>query len=123
MARCRARARSAVRRCWSIAAAKRIVDSLGASAAVWPFGTGWRALTPADVEPLSALFVEVYAPLFPGKAEPGETKSATSVRGVAEALAKLDNGDNWDAAFAPPKSASDADVAAVEHEEGWIFGS
>ena len=106
-----------------IAAAKRIVDALGASAAVWPFGTRWRALTAADVEPLSALFVEVYAPLFPAKAEPGETKSATAVRGVAEALAKLDETGKLGAAFAPPKGATETDVASVEREEGWIFGA
>ncbi|HEY3812890.1 MAG TPA: cobalamin biosynthesis protein CbiG [Caulobacteraceae bacterium] len=106
-----------------IAAAKRIIDGLGASAAVWPFGTGWRALTPADVEPLSALFVETYTPLFPAKPEPGEVKSATAVRGVAEALAKLDEAGKLGAAFAPPKSASEKDIAAVEHDEGWMFGA
>ncbi|HWE46851.1 MAG TPA: cobalamin biosynthesis protein CbiG [Caulobacteraceae bacterium] len=106
-----------------IAAAKRIADSLGAGVAVWPFGTGWRALTPADVEPLSALFVETYAPLYPAKPEPGETKSAASVRAVAEALAKLDEAGKLGAAFAPPKGVSEADAAAVEHEEGWILGA
>jgi hypothetical protein len=106
-----------------IAAARRIVDSLGASAAVWPFGTGWRALTPADVEPLSALFIEAYAPLHPVKPEPGETKAAAAVRGVAEALAKLDETGKLGAAFAPAKSPSDKDRAAVETEEGWIFGA
>src|SRR5690606_39416690 len=35
-----------------IPAVRRLLDSLGPSGAVWPFGTGWRALTPEDVEPL-----------------------------------------------------------------------
>ncbi len=106
-----------------MAAMKRIVDQLGPSAAVWPMGTGWRELKEADLEPLSALFIEVYAPLFPVKPEPGETKSAVGVRGVAEALAKLDEAGKLGAAFAPPKPPSDKDRAAVEGEEGWIFGT
>ncbi|MCK3133082.1 hypothetical protein MZG87_28470, partial [Escherichia coli] len=43
-----------------IPAVRRLLESLGPSGAVWPFGTGWRALTPDDVEPLSALVVEVW---------------------------------------------------------------
>ena len=35
----------------------RLLEKLGPSAAVWPFGTGWREPTPADVEPLSVLAV------------------------------------------------------------------
>ncbi len=105
-----------------VAAARRLVESLGPAAAVWPFGTGWRAQTEADVAPLSALFIEVYAPLFPTKAEPGETKAAATVRGVAEHLAKLDEAGKLGAAFAPPSGVSDSDKAVVESEEGWIFG-
>jgi hypothetical protein len=105
-----------------IAAARRLVDGLGASAAVWPFGTGWKALTPADVEPLSVLVAETYAPLFPSKPEPGEVKDATGVRSAAEALARLDETGKLGAAFAPPKGTSEEDVQAVEREEGWILG-
>ena len=43
-----------------IPAVRRLLESLGSSGAVWPFGTGWRELTPDDVEPLSALVVEVW---------------------------------------------------------------
>ena len=106
-----------------IAAVRRLVESLGASAAVWPFGTGWRALSPADVEPLSALFVEIYPALHPGKALPGEVKDATQVRSTAEALAKLDEAGKLGQAFAPPAGTSEADVAAVQREEGWILGA
>jgi hypothetical protein len=106
-----------------IAAARRLVDGMGAAAAVWPFGTGWRALTPADVEPLSALFVEVYPPLFPAKPLPGEVKDAAGVRACAEALAKLDEAGKLGEAFAPPKGAKEADIAAVQGEEGWILGA
>jgi hypothetical protein len=105
-----------------IAAARRLVEGLDPAAAVWPFGTGWRALTEADVAPLSALVVETYAPLFTAKAEPGETKAAAAVRGVAEHLAKLDEAGKLGAAFAPPAGVSDADKTVVENEEGWILG-
>ena len=55
-----------------IAAARRVLESLGAAGAVWPFATAWRAQTPADIESLSALFIEIYAPLYPAKPEPGD---------------------------------------------------
>jgi hypothetical protein len=105
-----------------VAAVRRLVEHLGPSAAVWPFGTGWRALTAADVEPLTALIVEVYPTLFPTAPEPGEVKDATQVRGTCEALAKLDEAGKLGEAFAPPKGTSEKDVALVQREEGWILG-
>ncbi len=106
-----------------IAAIKRLVDELGSSAAVWPFGTGFRALTADDLEPLSALVVEVYPALFPTTPEPGEVKDATAVRGTCDALARLDEAGKLGAAFAPPKGLAEDDVAAAEREEGWILGA
>nr|WP_222934379.1 cobalamin biosynthesis protein CbiG [Caulobacter sp. 17J80-11] len=106
-----------------IAAVRRLVEELGPAAAVWPFGTGWRALTPADVQPLSVVVAEVYPVLQPTAPEPGEVKDATQVRGAAEAFAKLDDADRLGALFAPPAGTSDADVAVVEREEGWILGA
>jgi hypothetical protein len=106
-----------------IAMARRILESLGPSGAVWPFGTGWRALTAADVDPLSALFIEVNGALYPAAPEPGEVKDATRVRGVAEALAKLDEAGKLGDAFAPRAAMKDKDVAAVAAEEGWMFGA
>jgi hypothetical protein len=106
-----------------IAAVRRLVEELGPAAAVWPFGTGWRALTPADLEPLSAVVAEIYPPLFPTAPEPGEVKDAGQVRGVAEALAKLDDAGKLGALFAPAAGVSEADRAAVEREEGWILGA
>jgi hypothetical protein len=106
-----------------IAAVRRLVEELGPSAAVWPFGTGWNALTLADVEPLSAVVAEIYPPLFPTAADPGEVKDAAQVRGVAEALAKLDDTGKLGILFAAPKDVSEADRAVVEREEGWILGA
>lgn len=106
-----------------IAAAKRLLDELGPAGAVWPFSFGWRAPTAADLEPLRALIVEVYPSLFPVKPEPGEVKDRAQVRETAEHLARLDEQGKLAALFAPPKTATAEDVAAVEREEGWILGA
>ena len=106
-----------------VPAVRRLLDSLGPSGAVWPFGTGWRELTPDDVEPLSALVVEVWPSLFPTKPEPGEFKDQAQVRTTAEALARLDEAGDLAKAFAPPKTATPDLIAQVEHEEGWILGA
>jgi hypothetical protein len=101
---------------------RRLLESLGPSGAVWPFGTGWRALDAADVEPLSALVVEVWPSMFPVKPETGEFKDQAQVRSVAEALAHLDEAGDLAKAFAPPKGAAEDLIARVEQEEGWILG-
>ena len=101
---------------------RRLLESLGPSAAVWPFGTGWRALDTADVEPLSALVVEVWPSMFETQPQPGEFKDQAQVRTTAEALAKLDEAGDLSKAFAPPKGADDAILAKVATEEGWILG-
>lgn len=107
-----------------VPAVRRLLDRLGASAAVWPFGTGWRALGEADVEPLSALVAEVRPELF-GEARPetGEFKDQARVRHAALALADLDERGELATAFGPPKSAAEALIAAVESEEGWALGA
>ena len=106
-----------------MAMVRRLADDLGPSVAAWPFGTGWRALDKADVEPLSVLIAEVHAPLFPAKPEPGEVKTAAAVRTVAEALSRLDEKDELGKLFAPPKGASDKEIAVVTSEEGWMLGA
>lgn len=102
---------------------RRLLESLGPSGAVWPFGTGWRALDAADVEPLSALAVEVWPSMFDGKPQPGEFRDQAQVRATAEALAKMDEAGELAKAFAPPKDADEALIARVEQEEGWILGA
>ncbi len=106
-----------------IPAVRRLLDSLGPSGAVWPFGTGWRALNAEDVEPLSALVVEVWPSMFDAKPQIGEFKDQAQVRATAEALAKMDEAGDLSKAFAPPKGADEALIAKVEQEEGWILGA
>lgn len=102
---------------------RRLLEKLGPSAAVWPFGTGWRELTPADVEPLSALVVEVWPSIFDGKPAEGEYKDQAQVRSTAEALARMDDAGELGRAFAPPKGATAELIEKVEQEEGWILGA
>jgi hypothetical protein len=105
-----------------IAAAKKLVDELGTSVAVWPFGTGWRALTTADVDPVSVLVAEVYPTLWPVTPAAGEVKDAAQVRTVCEHLAELDDKGRLGAVFGPAAPVDDETRARVEREEGWILG-
>jgi len=102
---------------------RRLLESLGPSGAVWPFGTGWRALDSADVEPLSALVVEVWPSMFPAAPEAGEFKDQAQVRATAEALAKMDEAGDLAKAFGPARGTDEALIAQVEQEEGWILGA
>ena len=100
--------------------AKQLKDLLGESAKVWPFETGWRALTAEDVG--AAVIAEVYPALVEVKPEPGEVPDRAQVRALCEHFAKLDETGKLAAAFAPKSAASLEQVAAVEGEEGWILG-
>ena len=101
---------------------RRLLEKLGSASAVWPFGTGWRKLDTADVEPISTLVVEVWPSMWNAKPEAGEFKDQAQVRVTAEAFAQMDEAGDLAAAFAAPKDATEAQVAAVETEEGWILG-
>ncbi len=105
-----------------IPAAQRLKAELGDACAVWPFSTGWKALTPEDLEGKDALLVEVYPSLMSVKPEAGETPDRAQVRSLCEHFAKLDEAGKLAAVFAPPKDATEALIAQVEAEEGWILG-
>lgn len=105
-----------------IPAVRRMVDELGDRATVWPFATGWRAVEAADVADREVLAVEVYPSMLTAKPESGETPDRAQVRALCEYFAKLDDQGKLGALFAAPKAATEADVAAVEREEGWILG-
>ena len=88
----------------------------------WPFDTGWKAITEADLDGVEILAAEVKLGLAgPAQPLPGEAKELAPVRALAERVAKLDEAGKLGAAFAAPKDVPEAEVAAVEHEEGWIL--
>ena len=101
---------------------RRLLESLGASGAVWPLGTGWRALDAADVEPLSVLVAEVWPSMWPTTAAEGEFKDQAQVRTTAEHFALMDERGELSTAFGPKKGTDEALIAQVEGEEGWILG-
>jgi len=101
---------------------RRLLESLGPSAAVWPLGTGWRALDTADVEPLSVLVAEVWPSMWPTTVAEGEFKDQAQVRTTAEAIALMDERGDLSKAFGPKKGTDEALVAQVQDEEGWILG-
>lgn len=106
-----------------VPAVKRMVDELGEKAAVWPFATGWRALSPVDLHGLEALIVEIYPALVPVRADAGEIADRAQVRTLAEHFARMDEQGRLALAFAPPKGTDPETVADVEREEGWILGA
>jgi len=100
---------------------KRLKKAKGEAFRVWPFETGWKAVTEADLEGAEALAAEVSLLLQPATPQPGESKELAQVRGLAERVARLDEAGKLGAAFAAPKGAPEAEVATVETEEGWIL--
>lgn len=105
-----------------VPAVKRLADSLDGRALVWPFDTGWRAPTAADLHDREALLVEIYPALIPAKPEPGEVVDRAQVRTLCEHFAELDSAGRLAAALTAPKDTDSALVEAVEREEGWILG-
>ena len=105
-----------------VPAAARLAQALDGRAVVWPFETGWRAPSPAELDGKEALLVEIYPALTPARPEPGEVLDRAQVRTLCEHFADLDSSGKLAAALSAPKDADPALVEAVEREEGWILG-
>ncbi|HEX7885891.1 MAG TPA: cobalamin biosynthesis protein CbiG, partial [Phenylobacterium sp.] len=56
----------------------------------WPFETGFKALTEADLAGVEAVVAEVYPSMLKPQGAPGEVKDLTQVRTTAEHFARLD---------------------------------
>ncbi len=106
-----------------IPAVRRQKLARGEALKTWPFETGFKALTEADLDGVEVLVTEVYPSLFKAPALPGEVKDLTQVRATAEHFARLDEANKLDALFAPPKDAAADAVLDAEREEGWILGA
>ncbi len=106
-----------------IPAVRRLKLARGDAMKVWPFETGFKALTPADLEGVLVVAAEVYPSLYKAQPGPGEVKDLAQVRATAEHFARLDEAGKLGAVFASPKGLDPADAEVAEREEGWILGA
>ena len=106
-----------------IPAVRRLKLARGEAFKVWPFETGWKALTEADLAGVDVVAAEVYPSLTKATPLPGEVKDTAQVRVTAEHFAKLDEAGKLGALFGPPRSAPADVVLDAQHEEGWILGA
>jgi hypothetical protein len=106
-----------------IPAVRRLKLARGEALRVWPFETGFKALTAADLDGVEAVVAEVYPSLLKVQPAAGEVKDLAQVRAQAEHLAKLDEAGRLGELFGAPKGASSDALADAEREEGWILGA
>jgi len=102
---------------------RRLKLARGDAMKVWPFETGWKALSEADLAGVDVVAAEVYPSLLKITPQPGEAKDLAQVRAVAEHFAKLDEAGKLGAAFAPAKDTAADVVLDAEREEGWVLGA
>ena len=103
--------------------ARRLKLARGEAMKVWPFETGWKALTENDLDGVDVVAAEVSSSLINTLAAPGEVKDAALARGLAEHLARLDEAGKLGELFAPDKGAPPDVVLDAKREEGWILGA
>ena len=106
-----------------IPAVGRLKAARGDALKVWPFETGYRALTAADLEDVEVIAAEVYPSLVKAEPLPGDTKDLAQVRALCQHFAKLDEAGKLAAAFGPAKDTAADAVLDAEREEGWILGA
>jgi hypothetical protein len=106
-----------------IPAVRRLKLARGEGVKAWPFETGFKPLTEADLAGVEVLLAEVYPSLVKAQGAPGEVKDLTQVRSTAEHFARLDEANKLGALFGPPKGSAAEVVLDAEREEGWILGA
>ena len=105
-----------------IPAARRLKLARGEAVKIWPFETGFKTLTEADLAGVEVVVAEVYPSLYKAQPQPGEVKDQAQVRVTAEHFARLDETGKLGAAFTIGKTAAADVVLDAETEEGWILG-
>jgi hypothetical protein len=106
-----------------IPAVRRLKLARGEAIKVWPFETGFKALTEDVLSGVEVVVAEVYPSLLKIQAGPGEVKDLAQVRGTAEHFARLDESNKLGALFAPSAGTATDVVLDAEREEGWILGA
>lgn len=101
---------------------KRLKEARGDALRMWPFETGWKRLTPEDLDGVEIVCAEIYPSLAlkPGAAG-DEIPDLAQVRAIAEYYAARDEKGQLAALFGP-KAADDPRLKDVTREEGWILG-
>jgi hypothetical protein len=102
---------------------RRLKVARGDGVKAWPFETGFKALTEADLAGVEAVVAEVYPSLLKPAPAPGEVKDLAQVRTTAEHFARLDEANKLGALFGPAKGTAADVVLDAEREEGWILGA
>ncbi len=100
---------------------QRLRVARGDRVRLWPFETGWKVLSLADLDGVDAVFCEIYPSLIAAKPAGAEPKDAAQVRALAEHFAALDEKERLAPLFGP-KKGQEAVAEEVEREEGWILG-
>lgn len=90
---------------------------------VWPFETGWKALTEEDLAGVEVIAAEIYASLIKADEVVGEIRDLTEVRALAEYFARQDEAGKLGAMFAPAKDTAPDVILDAQHEEGWMLGA
>jgi len=106
-----------------IPAVRRLKLARGEGVKAWPFETGFKALTEADLADVELVLAEVYPSLFKAVPVGGEVKDLAQVRAAAEHFARLDEAGKLGAVFGHSKTAPADLVLDVQNEEGWILGA
>ncbi len=98
---------------------KRLRDARAVK--LWPFETGWKPLTPGDLEGVEALFAEIWPSLYATKAQVGAVKDEVQVRAAVERFCALDEKGQLAGLFGPAKDDSRREI--IEREESWVLGA
>ncbi len=90
-------------------------------AQIWPFETGFHALTPNDLKNTSCVLAEIYPSTVKITPKTGETVDEIQVKTLSKHLESLDSAGILASAFGPPDSISDREIHKITTEEGWIL--
>jgi hypothetical protein len=102
---------------------RRLKLARGDAFRVWPFETGWKALTEADLAGVEVVAAEVYPSLLKATPQAGEPKDLAQVRAVCEDFARKDEAGQLGALFGHGRDVAADVVVDAEREEGWVLGT
>ena len=99
---------------------KRLRDARAAK--LWPFETGWKPLTPADLAGVEAVFAEIYPEPLRRQGGPlARSRTRRKCAPLANASTRWTKRANSRRCSARRRTTPRREV--VEREEGWILGA